>query len=381
MRRHPTARSLRCVGLLLACSTILPGQESTPLERLKSEQATVRIEALAELAKGQAGRPEQEAVAAALCDPVGDVRGAAVTALLALRPDLAPAAELLRDIVADETETAWESAVGLGGRMLRPNVDRHLAGLDHADAAERAKAIQKICQAGSAARGHQERLLTLANDPAVEVRLALVRHLHQIDWNEAIRATLIAALKDQEPTVRAQAARSLGIGHDEAEVVAALRTVVQDPEPTVRANAIEGIGRCRQHGDTAAVDVLASLRDRASAVRIAALTAAANLRLTDERAIAAIGRCLEDAEPAVLTAALQAVARAGAAAQSTWPRVLQLTRHGSDEVRADAVFAIGLVAPDERRGATALRLVESLLDPSKLVQPRAFEALTRGMRR
>lgn len=381
MRVAQAVLSSTTTGLLLACLPTLPGQTATALERLRSEQTQVRIEALAELAKGNAGKPEQEAVAAALCDPVGDVRGAAVTALLALRPDLAPAAESLRDIVADETETAWDTAVGLGGRLLRPNVDRHLAGLDHADAAERAKAIQKICQAGSAAQGHQERLLALANDPAVEVRLALVRHLHQIDWNEEIRATLIAALKDQEPTVRAQAARSLGIGHDEAEVVAALRTVVQDPEPTVRANAIEGIGRCRQHGGAAAVDVLASLRDRASAVRIAALTAAANLRLTEERAIAAIGRCLEDAEPAVLAAALQAVARAGAAAQSTWPRVLQLTRHGSDEVRADAVFAIGQVATDERRGATALRLVESLLDPSKLVQPRAFEALTRSMRR
>ena len=116
------------------------------------------------------------------------------------------------------------------------------------------------------------------NQPTLE-RLEIIRTFG--DWAKAqVRPPLVAVLKDQQPEIRAAAARALGWpGNDEA--VSALRECVETPGETVavKAAAVLSLGRI---GDRSARALVVSFtRDPDASIREAALRSVALGSLVD----------------------------------------------------------------------------------------------------
>jgi len=116
------------------------------------------------------------------------------------------------------------------------------------------------------------------SQPALE-RLEIIKTFG--DWAQAqVRPPLVAVLKDQQPEIRAAAARALGwLGNDEA--VSALRECVETPGETVavKAAAVLSLGRI---GDRSARALVVSFtRDPDASIREAALRSVALGSLVD----------------------------------------------------------------------------------------------------
>jgi hypothetical protein len=110
------------------------------------------------------------------------------------------------------------------------------------------------------------------------------------------------------------------------------------------------------------------MRDREARVRVAALAAAGTLRLCDGRTMRETRRCLDDADPSVLVAALKALPSQGPAANAAMDRLRILVRRDEYEVREAALHAMWMVAAKPQRGEVALLLVEALTDGARSVR-------------
>jgi cyclophilin family peptidyl-prolyl cis-trans isomerase/HEAT repeat protein len=189
----------------------------------------------------------------------------------------------------------------------------------------------------------------------------------------AAAGLFMAALDDDDPLVRAYAARTLSgayadtAGLDRDAVADRLARMVDDDDAGVRANALRALAGFRTERHAGAVQD--RLSDRDPNVRVQALETLG--RLGGERAADALARQVTRGSPAERQRALWSLASAdrtrGIAEAARW------ITDGEWRRRADGATALGILGGD-----TADAWLESLLDdPDGRVAARAFGALGR----
>ncbi len=190
-------------------------------------------------------------------------------------------------------------------------------------------------------------------------------------------AVVATALADPDPRVRRVAAHVLGDLQVSDETTAPLARALLDDDPDVRATAIRSLARVGASG--AGPAVLERLADPDAVVRLAALDAVASLDGRDvaapDVAAQAIRPLLRDIDPPVRARAAAALLRlasdAGEPDVEAEATIVELTRAGTDEVRA-AAFR-------EARGLHAPRLFDAarsaMQDPGAIVRAEAARAI------
>lgn len=126
---------------------------------------------------------------------------------------------------------------------------------------------------------------------------------------------LEAQLGDEDPALRAEAARRLGrLGEDAAPALGALVEALDDPVFLVRALAASAIGRQGEPAAELALGPLVRLLDDPIApVRFWAIDALGRLPVAARPARSAVEQRLDDEDQAVRAAAVRTVARLRAA--------------------------------------------------------------------
>ncbi len=137
------------------------------------------------------------------------------------------------------------------------------------------------------------RCLTALKDSNPSVRAEAADALGNLDDQKATNA-LISLFTDDEKSVRSNAAKSLG-GLEGAKALEPLISALNDREQRVRLKAAESLGRL---GNGKAVDPLISaLKDSSPGVRMAAVRALGELG--DKKAVDSMESVLEDPNPGV----------------------------------------------------------------------------------
>jgi len=224
-----------------------------------------------------------------------------------------------------------------------------------------------------AARGLVEPLVYAATHRDADVREASLGALGRVD-GDAARAALLGALGDPVPAVRVAALRALRetalrAGGGElsaararlAHPLPAVRDRLHDPAPDVRAEAAL---LCGAEGH-ARLEAMARSRDDAEAVAALARLPASLERVALERA--------RDPRPSVCAAALEALARIGAAARVATADVAPLVEHPAPAVRLAAVGVLGAQGTE----LAARALAGALDDPVRAVREAGASALAR----
>src|SRR5262249_46536177 len=129
-------------------------------------------------------------------------------------------------------------------RLGRPAVPVLLAALKHEDAAVRLQAVSALGRIGPRARAPLPALADAArNDRSGLVRVRAAVALARLDGTrEPAVAALVAALRDQDPGTRAQAAQALG-WVEAREAVPALAAALKDTDPAGRGEAAAALGQ------------------------------------------------------------------------------------------------------------------------------------------
>jgi HEAT repeat protein len=145
-------------------------------------------------------------------------------------------------------------------------LERLLHGGD--DAPVREGLAVRLAATGSNWDAFVPRLLAVEPDPGV--RVVLVWTLRGASGAQAVSA-LAAALVDESPRVRAQAARNSGYLNESSAIEPALISTLSDLDPAVRAAAARSLGWLESSEAAVALELL--LADRTSEVRLRALRA------------------------------------------------------------------------------------------------------------
>jgi HEAT repeat protein len=181
----------------------------------------------------------------------------------------------------------------------------------------------------------REFLIEALKDIPVQVRSTAAQALGILRDSQAAPA-LVAALKDESPTVRMHAANALAeIKHEsEQSVVSSLRGALQDPDPSVRRAAAVALGKS---ADTDSLDVLRGIakKDQDENVRQAAGQAVVRLEMTPDNM--AILSALETGEA-------EGVVQRG---PSAIPFLTTLLTTGDKNVRNSAVWVLGKIGSPE----------------------------------
>jgi len=344
--------------------------------KLQSAQAEQRVAVLTALGRhGAAAADHAPTVARMLGDPAAAVRAAAVAALVALRPALAPTVpDLLGTVTRRPAQAPFLRTILVAGARAAPNLAAAASDLADRDPVARAAAIEQLGRCGRHAASYLDDVLALLGDRDPHVRATAAKYVARLDWNDAVCVALTKALRDPLARVRCNAAQGL-LDRDDARAVAALRGQVQDPDVDVRVAVLRSLGRSGAAGDPAGRDIVASLRDRETRVRVAALEAVRAQRLRGPRVLGDVFQSLASDDREELQAALRAVARLGRAATPALDRCLELSRDDRQEVRREALAAAIALATEPRDGEVVLRLVEALADPHQAVRGEAQELL------
>ena len=218
---------------------------------------------------------------------------------------------------------------------------------------------------------------------------------------------LDAALKNRDPSLRVQAAQSLGLigrhwhGNRPSEqtfpacAVAVLAGALKDRDPRVRTAAVRAIGRIGAHAASASPDLAPLLRDRDSGIRLAALRvlpALGNQAMSPQAELVA---CLKDADRRVRLAAAEAVREHDFQFDAVVNGLLSALNDSDADVRAQASFKLALtnakngicvsegsyyqadVSSERLAGAPASGAIlrKSLIDPDRRVRAAAAYTL------
>ena len=191
------------------------------------------------------------------------------------------------------------------------------------------------------------------------------------------------ALSEEYPAeVRWRAARALGrIGPAAGSAVGSLIAALEDPQPEVRAYACFALGRIGGEAARSGIPKLVErMTDENSVVRRAAIDAIFALRPDPQVLMPLLVRALEDADPRIAVAALRtladqgeeavpllvkalenprsaywaalAVEELGPKAKSAVPALTRLLAHTEPEVRMQAILALGAIGEDAAPAAS-----------------------------
>lgn len=271
---------------------------------------------------------------AMLADPAGEVRLAAVRAVIALNPPhktrlLLPLVDaeppelgrlVMREVASASydrivrsfskldpatRETAARALAKIDGRIL----DRLAEEVGSSDPERRLTAL-RIVETLDAEAQLREVLTQLIIDPDRRVRATAVKVVRLAQSEEGM-THLLAALADPDRRVRANAVEAFEDGGDERCVPALLR-LLEDPDNRVRANV--GKSLCRFGRPEGRACLEAMLRDPQEAMRLSAAWAIGELGYPGSRALLT-ARALEDESAAVrarIAEALENLREAGA---------------------------------------------------------------------
>ncbi len=188
---------------------------------------------------------------------------------------------------------------------------------------------------------------------------------------------ILAAVKDPEAVVRAKAASALAVVNADAKTSSAsLADLLNDPSASVRLAAVRGLGDIASKADVLS-SVLLARKDDDGEVRAAAVKALGAVGGQRKEAVSALVDALRDREPDVRAAAyelsdrLRWNPRGLNPAKDVVPVLLELARDKSYPSRSAAVKSIGQIGPDAAVAVPVL--TEVLKDPD--AQQAAVHAL------
>ena len=179
-------------------------------------------------------------------------------------------------------------------------VDQIAAG---ADAGERTRAVAALASIGPGDEGVTEALIGALADPEALVKTGANRTL--INFGSPIAADLIDALQSSpDAAIRTGVAPILGNWSDEAAVNAALcEALLEDDDPNVRAAAARGLTVGGVKSVAAVPDLIRALEDESAEVRQFAALALGRIGSGAVDAIPALEAAEQDSERAVASAA------------------------------------------------------------------------------
>jgi HEAT repeat protein len=374
--RTQAARSLGRIGR--------PAAEAAPelIALLKDTDETVRCEAAESLGyvKGS-----EDAAANALIellqDAIPSVKASAARALGALKKAAAPAVAALVPLLQDQdasVRTAAAEAIAQVGSLSEAATHNLVEGLASPDNVVRAQTAQALGTIGMSAHETAPALVEALGDRNDRVRARAVQALGKIGEGAAEVAvpSLVRALRDQDNWVSALAAEALGqMGDSADEAVPALMRALRHINPQVRGNAAESLGKMGAAAARARLALETACRDEDGIVRSQA-----------NRALGALGSAetswkmvltgLQDADPQVRTAAVEAVGQWGEPSDVALNGLMPLLEDANDQVKVQVAQVLPKLA-----GATPAvidglcrRLLE---DDSVLVQFHAAQALSK----
>jgi len=343
---------------------------------LRDEDVDVRADAAAALGAMAVGDSAEALMENLLGDPNGDVKKAALGALVALRHE--PVTDLLRHLAVERTGLiAWDDDAfyadgwddwldlqviairGIGEMGDVGGIDAILAALDDEGGQDvSAVAIAALLQLGTAGARALAGVFAGGNG---RLRRRIAKGLVGRD-DPVFSALLDACLKDRDGDVRLAAAQVLA---GRAAEDPRLEALMADPDPRVRSAVLTAAGTVR------AERVLAALTDGAAAVRKAAF--------------GAIARTPEAFDGAELTPLLRAAfdddVEVALAAAMAWAAVdpeaaLPMLGGGLNGAELPVAFRAGLVEPLRRLGPAASRyLAVAAVDESRTVRLAALTLL------
>ena len=190
-----------------------------------------------------------------LCDPVAQVRGAAVQslALVARAEDH----DVLTHMLADSSPVVRELSVIALAAIDHPKRDATLlAALDHAEPEVRFQALLacgELCP-----KQAQEKLVALSRDSDARIRQGAARALLTLGKDEGpAQARLIALLSDEQAGVRWAAALALA-SHGHPQALPELLQALED-----RTRRLESVQALAEYGQTEAVTAVTALAQAA----------------------------------------------------------------------------------------------------------------------
>jgi cyclophilin family peptidyl-prolyl cis-trans isomerase/HEAT repeat protein len=188
---------------------------------------------------------------------------------------------------------------------------------------------------------------------------------------------LLGALDDDDATVRARSAFSLGLGGDSSAVVveALTRVAMRDAAPAVAAEAAASLGRLAVEQGRMAIDSALARADAPAPLRQDALLAAWRLR-RDAGTTALAERHLADPDPETRWRAAYALMRMGGPAAV--PVLIRSLQDPDERVRASAVRGLRAAVADSaglRREAFEGALAAAAGDPHGHVRINALRML------
>jgi HEAT repeat protein len=184
---------------------------------------------------------------------------------------------------------------------------------------------------------------------------------------------LVAALASPDAGERLRAAHALGNVHGGAAVVSALAQRLSDENPLVKAAAARSLGQRASEAREAVPALVGALNDPDEGVRLHAADALARIRPDPKSCVPGLVRILEDKGSPGRAAAARVAGTLGPAAQIAVPALAAALRDPSEDVRARAAWALGEIGP--AAGVAVHALVDAMPDPH--IRWRVVDALGR----
>lgn len=225
-----------------------------------------------------------------------------------------------------------------------------------------------------------DEILSATKDAEPAIRVKAIKHLgHFAQQDQDLTQHLIVLLSDDHPTIRKQAALSLGHS-DHASVFSALLLVLEDQNPAVRRAAVSGIGLYLQRHQNITnfqqvLDKLAEVLDtrcRRYEDGLLKIEICSTLRhIPSDRSQELLLQLMQDYDFDVRKSVLLALGTFTEAVASLTPLILPFLHDEHWSVREAAATALGVLRASDAEAA----LLEKIDDPDRMVQRAALLAL------
>jgi HEAT repeat protein len=222
-------------------------------------------------------------------------------------------------------------------------------------------------------------------DPAIRAQAAYALTQVTFSTPAECRVALIVEgrfLSDAEDDVRREAVDGLidfaQRGEDGARVVVMVTGVLRtSTRPDTRVAAVRVLGALGHAAKSAEPEIADLLLSPSADIRGAAVTALADVGADDSGTVSALARVVGDHDSAVREAALSALMQLGAKASTVLPVAIPAVTDTAPAVREQAAYTIGALQPVPQ--AAIAPLARMLWDPIRGARLAAAEALERAL--